>query len=67
MASIILVCAGFSISNFEDSLSILLKYSLHLFSSEHCSVQSWLDLHRHQFLQQKLACIWNLDLANVLS
>ena len=67
MAPKILVSAGFSISIFWDSLSVFVFLQWNIASSEHCSVQSWLDLHRHQLLQQKLACIWNLDLANVLS
>ena len=36
-------------------------------SSEHGSVQAWFDLHGHQLLQEQLASVGNLNLANVFS
>lgn len=36
-------------------------------SPEHRGVQSWLDLHRHQLLQEELAGVRDLHLADVFS
>ena len=34
---------------------------------QHSCVESWFDLHRHQFLQEKFACVGDSDLDNVLT
>ena len=46
-------------------LIVSYHWSWRLRSSEHGSVQPWLNLHGHQLLEEKFAGVGDLDLADV--